>query len=35
MKKEKQLNNLKTIDSKIKYQDYRMMKKRIKEFYCF
>src|SRR5574344_2237279 len=35
MKKEKQLNNLKTIDSKIKYQDYRMMKKRIKNSTAF
>src|SRR5574344_1436028 len=35
MKKEKQLNNLKTIDSKIKYQEYRMMKKRIKNSTAF
>jgi conjugal transfer ATP-binding protein TraC len=35
MKKEKQLNNLKTIDSKIKYQDYKMMKKRIKNSTAF
>ena len=35
MKKDKQLNKLKKLDSKIKYKDFVMMKKRIKNSTSF